>query len=100
MGVGTGSASLDSELTVISDQSSTVGIKVKAAASQTGDLIQLTNSAGTALGGSTAAGNPYLVAGAIADALLFSDASGVGSWQSLVAYEDEMIFYEDSPVYY
>ena len=98
-GINTGSAALDSELTVIPDAVATVGVKVKATAAQTGDLIQLTNSGGTALGGRTAAGAPYLVAGAAADALLVSDASGVGSWQSLVSYEDEPIFYEDSPVY-
>lgn len=99
MGVGTGSASLDSELTVIPDAAATVGLKIKAAASQTGDLRQNVSSAGVTLSGVTAAGNPYLVAGAAADAVLVSDASGVGSWQSLVSYEDEMLFYEDSPVY-
>ena len=99
MGIGTGSASLDSELTVIPDLTTTIGLKVTAVASQTADLLRITNSGGTALSGFTSAGDPYLAANAALDALLASDASGVGAWKSLVAWEDEMLFYEDSPVY-
>ena len=99
MGINTGSADLAAELTVIPDGVATIGLKITAAASQTADLLRVTNSGGTALGGITSAGNPYLVAGAAVDAVLASDASGVGSWASLVAWEDEIIFWEDSPVY-
>lgn len=49
-------------------------------AGQTGDLLRLVGSAGTVLGGFTAAGNPYLVSGAGAGKIFTSDAGGVASW--------------------
>ncbi len=100
MGIGTGTTSLAAMLTILPLSSSTIAEKITAAASQTADLLRLTNSAGTALSGFDASGNPYLIAHAALDAVLVSDASGVGSWKELVASDDEMLFYEDSPVYF
>jgi len=100
LGVGTATANLVEMFSVIGDSVSTVTAKIKAIAAQTSDLLRFTDSSDVALSGYTAAGKPYLVAGAATDATLVSDASGVGSWATLVSYEDEAIFYEDSPVYY
>jgi hypothetical protein len=100
MGIGTGSTDVGAQLDVVADAATTLGLRVKAAASATANLVKLINSAGTDLAGHTAAGAPYLIAGAALDALLVSDASGVGAWKSLVASGDEMLFYEDSPVFY
>jgi hypothetical protein len=99
LGVGTGATDLDAAITGVPDLATTLGLRIKAAASQTADLVRLTDSAGTALAGATAAGAPYLVAGAATDALLVSDASGVGAWKQQLVYEDESVFYDDSPVY-
>lgn len=100
MGIGTGSSSPAAMLDIVPDNAATIGLRVKAAASQTGDLIRTANSSGTALSGVDSSGNPYLVANAAESAVLVSDSSGVGSWRQLVADDDEMIFYEDEPVYF
>ena len=56
LGVGTGNASLAAEVTVIPDASSLVGILIKGAASQTGNLLEFRNSSDTLLSRFTSAG--------------------------------------------
>ncbi len=99
LGIGTGATALAEMLTVVADSASVGVAKLKAAASQTADILQVRSSSDASLSGFTALGNPYLIADAAADATLVSDTAGVGSWGTLVSFDDEAVFYEDSPVY-
>jgi len=100
MGVGTEADNLTHKLTVRTPDADIGAVLIKGASAQVENLVELVDSSDTALSGFTSEGNPYLIEGATDAATLTSDSAGVGSWATLVSWEDEAIFYEDSPVYY
>lgn len=72
LGVGTGSATLDAEVTVVPDAASTVGLKVSAPSTQTGNLVQLVSAVTGAVDTAWNARN-VMATGRIKTAVLFTD---------------------------